>query len=322
MLTKSIAAGILSGVVLGETKSLNAAFHTAVDAWLSSYSSENTRSAYRGDLNAFSAWCAGQQVSPLDTAAENLAAYRNSFQPGQTSPAVVARRVSAITSFFRYTNPAFVAPGASDDFPPSGYSRGDDSSTVALQPEETESLLASFGRLSTKIDVLIAMLLLDGLKLSEVLNLDVECVSGRSPNISASIYRRTHQQVIEVDPRTAAVLGAHLRRRRSGPLLMGESRSAAAQQRLTRFGADYLLKKAGQQAGLGAPLTANVLRRTYVVNAHLRGDRIDEIRHHLGQRDVRTTRRYLPTPPHSGTSFQNTPAVDDVGSRPRPEQGR
>jgi integrase/recombinase XerD len=297
---------------------LNARFRSAIDSWLHSYSSENTRSSYRRDLNAFAIWCAGHDVSPFDTAATNLVAYRRSYESGGASPAAVARRVSAITGFFRHTDPAFVLPHDTRATGP----RVDDSSTVALRPEEAEGVLVSLGRFGTRIDVLVAALLLDGLKLSEVLELDVEDVSGRPPDVFASVNRRGHTQTMRLDARTAAVLAAHLRRNRSGPLLTGESRGVTDPRRLTRFGADYLLKKAGRQAGLERPLTANALRRTYVTNAHSGGTTLDEIRHHLGQRDVRTTRRYLPETRAGDPSSPDTPPVDAVGSRRRPDQRR
>ena len=134
-------------------------------------------------------------MSPLEPAAENLAAYRSSCQCDGASPAAVARRVSAITGFFRHTDPAFaLVPDPRDESV-----RVDDSSTVALRPDETEGLLASLGRFGARIDVLVAALLLDGLKLSEVLDLDVEDVSGRPPDMFASVTRRGHRQAMQLD---------------------------------------------------------------------------------------------------------------------------
>jgi len=57
---------------------------------------------------------------------------------------------------------------------------------------------------------------------------------------------------------TSLFLHDHVGDRSAGPLLVGRSDDA----RLTRFGADYLIRQAGRDAGLDTPLTTNTLRRT------------------------------------------------------------
>ena len=80
-----------------------------------------------------------------------------------------------------------------------------------------------------------------------------------------------------------------------GPLFIGPSRGRAGSTRLTRFGADHLIKQAATAAGIERPVSANVLRRTHVTTAQRAGVPIDDIRHTMGHIDVRTTRRYLDT---------------------------
>jgi site-specific recombinase XerD len=76
-------------------------------------------------------------------------------------------------------------------------------------------------------------------------------------------------------------------------LFTGPSRGRAGAVRLTRFGADHLIKQAATSAGIERPVSANVLRRTHVTTAQRAGVPIDDIRHTMGHTDVRTTRRYL-----------------------------
>jgi integrase len=80
-----------------------------------------------------------------------------------------------------------------------------------------------------------------------------------------------------------------------GPLFTGPSRGRAGAVRLTRFGADRLIKQAATTAGIERPVSANVLRRTHVTTAQRAGVPIDDIRQTMGHTDVRTTRRYLQT---------------------------
>jgi site-specific recombinase XerD len=87
-----------------------------------------------------------------------------------------------------------------------------------------------------------------------------------------------------------------------GPLFVGPSRGRSGATRLTRFGADHLLKQAAASANIQQPVSANVLRRTHVSIAQREGVSLDDIRQTMGHRDVRTTRRYLdPAGPHNLT---------------------
>ena len=99
---------------------------------------------------------------------------------------------------------------------------------------------------------------------------------------------------IELDRSGSHSMGA-LERSSSkpGPLLTGRSHGRPGPIRLTRFGADHLLKQAAAEAGIPRPVSANVLRRTHVTTAQRAGVPIEEIRQSMGHRDVRTTRRYL-----------------------------
>jgi site-specific recombinase XerD len=76
-------------------------------------------------------------------------------------------------------------------------------------------------------------------------------------------------------------------------LLLGESPTRQA-DRLTRFGADFLIKRAGSAAGIDEPMSSNTLRRSFVAQEHAAGTTLRDIRDRVGHRDVRTTMRHLP----------------------------
>ena len=102
------------------------------------------------------------------------------------------------------------------------------------------------------------------------------------------------RRVIELHPDTAELLTVYLGKRRRGPLLLSEHRARLA-ERLTRFGVDYIVKQAAETAGIAGPISANTLRRRFVMNADDHGQELDEIRLRAGHADPRTTRRYLET---------------------------
>ena len=140
--------------------------------------------------------------------------------------------------------------------------------------------------------VLVGLMLFDGLKLAEVLAAEADDVSltprGRADHRRAArrsrrrATRRAHDQHAEVLPRRPHARAAAARREPSGP-----------PGRLTRFGADYLLKRIGAEAGLEQPISTNTLRRSYISRAFAPGGIRGGDPRSLGHTDSRTTRRHL-----------------------------
>jgi site-specific recombinase XerD len=91
---------------------------------------------------------------------------------------------------------------------------------------------------------------------------------------------------------SARRLSRYLGRRRRGPLFLSDTPGRES-SRLTRFGADHILKKVAATARISTRLSANALRRRYVTTAVASGSDVYDIRDHLGHRDVRTAMRYL-----------------------------
>jgi integrase/recombinase XerD len=84
-------------------------------AWLGEVDSEHTRRGYFRDLAAFLGWCEQQRLDPLAARATDLGQYRVAVQLGTTAgtdqrrhaaptptPATVAGRLSAVSSWYRY----------------------------------------------------------------------------------------------------------------------------------------------------------------------------------------------------------------------------
>lgn len=258
-----------------------------MEAWLDSLPSPNTRAAYRADLGTFLAWCEANDVAPLGATSETAVTFRRDLLEGGTSEGTARRRASAVQSFVRSLA---TGPGPGDAGGPHAGTGDGTSSTVGLDDDERRRLLDALPAQSPKAQVLISLLLLDGLKLDEVLRLDVDDVRGVLPRLGVDVVRGEAVEALTLHPTTSSALHEHIGPRTLGPLLPGRSDAA----RLSRFGADYLVKRAGRDAGIVAPLTTNALRRTYVSHAHASGDPLDDIRRRVGHDDVRTTRRYLP----------------------------
>jgi integrase len=132
----------------------------------------------------------------------------------------------------------------------------------------------------------------DGLKIGEALALDIEDVSGRPPKTTVTIRRRGVSKQVKLDADTARAVLRCAGRRRGGPLFIS-NRVAAADppRRLTRFGADHLIRQLAIDEGVR--VTANELRRFHITANHAAGTDIDSVRDRAGLSDVRSVRRYI-----------------------------
>ena len=264
------------------------ALEAVVAAWLEHYPSAHTRDAYRADLEHFARWSRAERVNPLALDETDLQRYRAACEADGSGPSSVARRLSAISSFGAFS----LAQGTSRatpriDRPPLPAS----STTESLGDEDASAMLAAADQMDVRTALLVRLLMLDGLKVGQAVQADVTDVSGRPPRMTLTL-KAPSRRVIRLNPATGDLLAVYLGRRRRGPLLLSEHRARVA-DRLTRFGVDYVVKQAAEAARVSVPVSANTLRRRFLVAAHERGDDLEVIRDSAGHADARTTRRYL-----------------------------
>jgi integrase/recombinase XerD len=264
----------------------------AIAGFLDACRSSNTRCAYQTDLAHVAAWCRGRGTLDLLTIdAADVAHYRTECELAGASPATVARRLSALTSFGTYAAANGSAPALTAETEIARPTVESTSSAELLTDAEAERLLAAADHISRRSAVLIRLLMLDGLKVGEVIRADAPDVSGRPPRMTLQLHDR-RARTIDLHPDTGSAVRRYLGRRRDGPLLLSERRGREP-GRMTRFGLDYLVKQVAQAAGLEQSVSSNTLRRRYVVAADANGVALDQIRESAGHADRRTTRRYL-----------------------------
>jgi integrase/recombinase XerD len=261
------------------------------EAWLLTHRSPNTRVAYEADLAWFAAWCERAGRSPLRVAQGDVEQCCADSQDGGDGAAVTRRRLAALTSFFghavaagdRADNPAeeVVRPMRAAGTPP-----------IELDQCEAEALLEAADDLGPKASVLVALLLVDGLKLGEALAIDVGDL-GVDP-ATVTVTRRGRRESVALHATSASAIAAYTQGRVTGPLLAG---NGAAGNRLTRSGAHQILKRASTNAGITKSVSANTLRRHFASSAYRDGASVDDIRASLGVNERRTTRRLLPQQP-------------------------
>ena len=260
--------------------------------WLLTHRSWNTRAAYEADLAWFAAWCAESGRSPLRVAQGDVERFCADSQANGEGNAVTRRRLAALTSFFGYA----VTSGDMTDNPAEDVERPPNStvsSTAELDHGEAQAMLEAAEQVGPKATVLVALLLLDGLKLGEALAIDMDDVAVEPAAVT--VTRQGRRQSLTLHATTAAAIDAYRSGRTTGPLLAGHG--AAGGTRLTRSGAHQILKRASATAGITKPVSANTLRRYFASNAYSGGASVGDVRASLGHGERRTTRRLLPEQP-------------------------
>jgi integrase/recombinase XerD len=263
-----------------------------LDAWLAERPSPNTQAAYRRDLTTFFAWCALTGREPFSVLGSDLERYRDACLEDGASVATVARRLSGIASFFRHA----AAQDALRDDPMAGVDRptlANPAESSVLDAAEVDSLVGAAFGLGAKTAALVTLLALDGMKLGETLNLDVGDVRVGQRAAWVSVQRRGRRQQLRLSPQASEAIARYVSQRRSGPLFLGESAVAHQPSRLTRFGADFIIKRASVAARIDKTVSANVLRRSYIGVAYEAGTPLEEISRHIGHRELRDTARFI-----------------------------
>ena len=282
---------------VAQTRGVAAASRSAQDrlvgAWLGQLGSPRTREAYGRDLAAFMEWCAAKGVVPLEASQSEVASYRDECGEGGVLPATVARRLSALASFYAYARTAqMVAANPVERVGRPDGGGGGDRKRAGLDRSDALALLEAAAVVSPKALVLVALLMLEGLKLAEALALDIDQLEASGRVMHATVVRRGEHRDLPLDARTTRAIRSYLGDRATGPLLVGDSPTRERSTRLTRFGADFLLKRAAIHAGI-APVSANTLRRTHIVLSLRDGTAVEDIALRVGHASVRDTLRYV-----------------------------
>jgi hypothetical protein len=147
--------------------------------WLLGCNSPHTRRAYARDLSGWIDWCAQLEVDPLQAGRMHVDAWaRHLTEQRRLAPATVARRLAAVSAFYRWC----VLEHHLDDNPAVHVRRPevdpDASTTLGLTGEQARALLACAADHSPRMHALVALLLVDGLRISEALALDIDRVRG------------------------------------------------------------------------------------------------------------------------------------------------
>jgi site-specific recombinase XerD len=282
------------------------------EAWLDNRRlSEHTRDAYRRDVTAWLSWCKNRDLDPLCATFLDVNAYARQLEATlglrsgrPLSPATVARRLSAVSSWYGFLvklHAVEANPVAAADRPRVDR---DHSATVGLTPDEVDALLAAAdadtGPTAIRNRAAITLLADLGLRVGELISLNLTDLGAERGHRSirfvgkgGKVRRRA------LTPGTAYAVDAYLAARAAAqglsvPELTGPLLVTATGARLDRNAVFRLVRRLAQAAGVHAwaRLSPHSLRHAFATTARAEGVSLEDVQDAMGHADPRTTRRY------------------------------
>lgn len=268
-----------------------------VAAWLLSYASERTRQAYGRDLAGWLAFCGAHDIEPLAAARAHVDAYARDLTERQgASPATVARRLSALSSFYGYA----LAEGLIARSPVSHVRRpkvGSESPSTGFDSSELRALLATATakavtgeRQAQRNAALLTVLAYTGIRIGELLGSDVENLDSERGHRVLRITRKGGRDArVALAPVAARTLADYVGDRSSGPLFITSSG-----RRLDEPAAWRMVRSLARAAGLAnaGRVNPHSFRHAFVTLARDAGVALEDVQDAVGHADPRTTRRY------------------------------
>lgn len=267
-----------------------------------SYPLDTTRRSYLSDLRGFDAWCAQSGIhdvlavtrSVIDAHATWAAEKIITTGPDGTettkprlAPRSRARRLAALTSFYDYAAEERLLAGAN---PAARVRRPvveDDDPGRALTFRQLATFLAAAQAHSPTAHALACLLGLNGLRVAEACNTDIDSYSSRGNHRTITVTRKRGKRSTQaLPPRAVAAVEDAIGGREAGPLLATSTGGRLSPQQAWRT-----VGLLARGAGLGR-LTPHDLRRTWVTLCREAGSKLEDVQDAAGHSSADTTRRY------------------------------
>lgn len=257
-----------------------------IAAWLLGYG-ETTRRGYLVDVRAWLGWLDSLGVELLDAHRAHVDAWQLSLEEAGLAPATIARRLSAISGLYSYA----LDEGLIARSPLTRVRRptvSDDSPRLGLDRDELRRLLEAAERSSARDLAMVALLALNGLRVSEALTARAEDLGiERGHRVLRVTRKGGRRAMVPLAPRTAAAIDAMLAGRDTGPLF-----ATSTGRPVDRHAAWKVVKRLARQSGITHSVSPHSFRHGFVTTALDAGVPLRDVQDAAGHRDPRTTRRY------------------------------
>lgn len=271
-------------VVFGESMLMTE--QVAMSAFVAGYC-ELTRKSYATDLRIFAAWCHEHGLGLMSVRRPHLELFARWMEQQGRMPSTISRRLSTLSTFYRYCELEELL-----DKNPAAHVRrpkvSTESRTLGLDRHELGALLVQAGLGDVREGALITLLALNGLRISEALNANIEDLSTERGHRTLAIVRKGGKRVtIPLAPRTCRTLELYIGERTQGPIFLGVGGG-----RMDRFCADRMVKRLARQAGIRKRISPHSLRHSFITAALDAGVPLRDVQDAASHADPRTTMRY------------------------------
>ena len=214
----------------------------AVAAFIAGYT-DPTRRSYATDLRIFAGWCHDHGFNLLNVKRPHLETFARWMEQDGRMASTIGRRLSTLSSFYKYCQTEDIL----DKNPALNVRRPkvhDESRTLGLDRNELGALLVQAGLGDLRDGALITLLALNGLRISEALNADIDDLSSERGHRTLAIVRKGGKHVtIPIAPRTGRALDLYIGDRTMGPIFLGVEGG-----RMDRYCADRMVKRLVKRA--------------------------------------------------------------------------
>ncbi len=262
--------------------------------------SPNTLSAYRNDLSQFAVFVEEKNgptaATPAAVDREVILSYLLHLKERSYSPATVARKVSAVKSFFKFLE----AEGRVGKDPTDGLASPKVGRSLpnALTEDEVVALLSQPARSSTpeaqRDQAMLELLYASGMRVSELVSLNTGDI-----NLEAGFVRcrgkGDKERVIPIHPQAVDIVRAYLEEGRRRILRQAGEKAIFLNrrgERLTRQGFWLILKGYAKAAQIESSVSPHTLRHSIATHLLRRGLDLRSVQELLGHANIATTQIY------------------------------
>jgi integrase/recombinase XerD len=246
-----------------------------------------TQDAYRMDLRLFAAWCAQQDKSLFKVQRVDIESYARQLEARGRARSTVARRLCTVAGFYRYAEQEGLidrSPAAHVRRPRLDYQ----SHAIGLDRNELGALLVAAGLAGPREHALMSLLVLNGLRISEALGVDIDDLSVERGHRTVTVLRKGGKVVImPLAPRVARALDLAIGDRVGGPVFLADSG-----RRMDRHAASRMVRRVARVAGLDKHISPHTLRHAFITAALDAGVPLRDVQEAASHADPRTTMRY------------------------------
>lgn len=283
-----------------------------VMGWIASKRSVHTRRAYARDISRWLDWCAEFGSDPLDPGETTAATWARHLEADGRTNTTVARKLSAVSSFYDWLIRARQIDRNPLDHLPRPEVDRDMTMTPGLTREQALGMITAADTIATpqvaRTSALIAVMILTGARVSEVTGAAIEDIGmDRGHRVLWVTRKGGKRQPLLLPPPAAERLDTYLASRddmSDSPALMGQPGASkrrvlfATSKGRQMAGADVwrLVRRVGKVAGLPADLVSRIcphaMRHTYATLALDAGVPLRDVQDGMGHSSADQTRRY------------------------------